>query len=50
MNKPVEYPERNEYPFIQQIAQSKKSIYDPIEIGDPNLWIPTEVLEKLLCK
>lgn len=34
--------------FITTISQSGLSIYDSIEIGDPNLWIPTPTLEFLL--
>ena len=30
------------------IQQSKLSIYDPIQVGDPTLWIPTNELELLL--
>lgn len=36
--------------FVQKISESKKSIYDPIEAGDPNLWIPINMLENLLQK
>lgn len=34
--------------YVQAIAQSGLTIYDPIEIGDPNLWIPSQELEVLL--
>lgn len=34
--------------YVEAIQQSGLSIYDPIEIGDPNLWIPTPELEVLL--
>ena len=34
--------------YVGAIAASGLSIYDPIEIGDPNLWIPTPELEKIL--
>src|SRR5688500_7597811 len=34
--------------YVNNIARSGLSIYDPIEIGDPNLWIPSPDLEKLL--
>lgn len=34
--------------YVTNISNSGLSIYDPIEIGDPNLWIPTPELEKLL--
>ena len=37
-------PER----YAEAIRQSGLSIYDPIEIGDPELWIPTPELEQLL--
>ena len=36
----------NEY--VQAISKSGLSIYDPIEIGDPALWIPSPELEILL--
>ena len=34
--------------FVQAISQSGLSIYDDIEVGDPNLWIPASDLETLL--
>lgn len=34
--------------FVSAIRQSGLSIYDPIEIGHPNLWIPTPELQTLL--
>lgn len=34
--------------YVEAIRQSGLSIYDPIEIGDPDLWIPTSALEALL--
>jgi hypothetical protein len=34
--------------YVEAIKQSGLSIYDPIKIGDPNLWIPTPELEILL--
>ena len=34
--------------YVEAIRQSGLSIYDPIEIGDPELWIPTPELERLL--
>ena len=37
-------PER----YVEAIRQSGLSIYDSIEIGDPELWIPTPELEQLL--
>lgn len=36
-------PER----YVEAIRKSGLSIYDPIEIGDPELWIPTPKLEHL---
>lgn len=36
--------------YPDNIAQSEFSIYDPIEIGDPRLWIPAPELETLLNK
>lgn len=37
-------PER----YVEAIRRSGLSIYDSIEIGDPDLWIPTPELEQLL--
>ncbi|MBC7872081.1 MAG: restriction endonuclease [Chitinophagaceae bacterium] len=34
--------------FVSAIRQSGLSIYEPIEIGHPNLWIPTPELQTLL--
>lgn len=34
--------------YVDAIRRSGLSIYDPIEIGDPELWIPTPELESLL--
>lgn len=34
--------------FVKAISESGLSIYDLIEIGEPDLWIPTPVLEALL--
>lgn len=34
--------------FVSAIRQSGLSIYDPIAIGDPTLWIPTAELQTLL--
>lgn len=34
--------------FVSAIHQSGLSIYDPIEIGHPHLWIPTPELQTLL--
>jgi hypothetical protein len=34
--------------YVQNIRRSGLSIYDPITVGDPNLWIPTPELERIL--
>lgn len=34
--------------YIDNIKKSKLTIYDKINVNDPNLWIPTQVLEKTL--
>lgn len=34
--------------YVEAIRRSGLSIYDPIEIGDPELWIPAPELEELL--
>jgi hypothetical protein len=34
--------------YVENIRRSGLSIYDPVEIGDPNLWIPAPALEFLL--
>ncbi len=34
--------------YVEMIRQSNLSIYDPIEIDDPDLWIPAPALEELL--
>jgi len=34
--------------YVLAISRSGLSIYDQVEIGDPNLWIPTPALEALL--
>jgi hypothetical protein len=36
--------------FAEAIRASGLTIYDPVEIGDPTLWIPTPDLENLLNK
>ncbi|TAM48200.1 MAG: restriction endonuclease [Gammaproteobacteria bacterium] len=36
--------------YVRAIKSSGLSVYDPIEIGDPVLWIPTPELETLLNK
>ena len=39
---------RNPERYVEAVRQSGLSIYDPIEMGDPELWIPTPDLEQLL--
>ena len=34
--------------YVEVIRRSGFSIYDPIEVGDPEFWIPTPELEQLL--
>lgn len=34
--------------YVDVIRRSGLSIYDPIEVGDPEFWIPTPELEQLL--
>jgi len=34
--------------YVEDIRRSGLTIYDPIEIGDPKLWIPAPALESLL--
>lgn len=34
--------------YVDSIRESGLTIYDPIEIGDPSLWIPTPELQQLL--
>ena len=34
--------------YAEAIAASGLTIYDPIEIGDPELWVPTPELEAML--
>jgi hypothetical protein len=34
--------------FVEALSQSALTIYDAIEIGDPDLWIPSPELEMLL--
>jgi transcriptional regulator with XRE-family HTH domain len=34
--------------YVNRIKKSNFSIYEPIDIGDPELWIPTPELEDLL--
>lgn len=36
--------------FVKRISRSGLSIYDPIEVGHPKLWIPSPELELLLKK
>lgn len=44
MTADVHNPER----YVEAIRQSGLSIYDPVEMADPELWIPTPELEHLL--
>lgn len=41
-------PDRLPESYVHAIARSGLSIYDPIEVGDPELWIPANVLETIL--
>lgn len=34
--------------FVETISKRELTIYDPIEVGDPELWIPSPELEALL--
>ena len=34
--------------YVEAIRQSGLTIYHPVESGDPDLWIPTSILEQLL--
>lgn len=36
--------------YVRRIAKSGLSIYDAIEIGDPDLWIPSPELQRLLTE
>lgn len=36
--------------YVQAIAERGLSIYDPIEVGDSEVWIPTPTLEMLLAQ
>lgn len=36
--------------YVEKIRRSGLSIYDPIAVGDPELWIPTPELESILNK
>jgi hypothetical protein len=38
----------NDPDYVENIRRSGLTIYDPIEIGDPNLWVPAPTLESLL--
>ncbi|CAG9223722.1 Restriction endonuclease [Paraburkholderia tropica] len=40
--------EKSDAEYKQAIVESGKTIFDPIEIGDPDYWIPTLHLETLL--
>lgn len=39
---------KNPQDYVSRISSSGLTIYDPVEIGDPNLWIPSSELETLL--
>jgi hypothetical protein len=34
--------------YVKEIARSGLSIYDQIDVGDPQLWVPASALEALL--
>ncbi|HEV7423722.1 MAG TPA: restriction endonuclease [Candidatus Paceibacterota bacterium] len=36
--------------YVKAISKSGLAIYDPVEVGDPNLWIPSPELEVILNK
>jgi len=36
--------------YVEAIRQSALTIYDPIEVGDPQYWIPTPELEALISE
>ncbi|MFV8557493.1 hypothetical protein ACNQ62_05415 [Sulfitobacter sp. SBS6] len=36
--------------YVSAIAESGLTIFDPIEVGDPELWIPTPDLERILSE
>jgi hypothetical protein len=36
--------------YVKAVKSSGLSIYDPIEVGDPDLWIPSHELENILNK
>jgi hypothetical protein len=44
----MDYSRRDYQSYIRKIAESKFSIYDCVEIGDPDLWIPIDTLEIVL--
>ena len=45
---PKKKPQTDPRAYKRAIVASGLTIYDPIEVGDPNLWIPTAELERLL--
>jgi hypothetical protein len=47
-NQPLDPYAFDPYTFVAAIRRSGLTIYDPITIGDPVLWIPTPELELLL--
>jgi len=38
----------NKYKYIENITNTNLTIYDDIEIYDPDLWIPSDILEKIM--
>lgn len=40
--------QKNPYEYVENIKESGFSIYDPIQIGDADLWIPSQHLETIL--
>ena len=48
MTASVPQPPTDPEKYVRAIARSGLSIYDPIPIGDSDLWIPTQELEALL--
>jgi len=39
---------RNNVDYVQNIRDSGLTIYDPIQVGDNHLWIPTDILQAVL--
>jgi hypothetical protein len=46
--RPTAHDEDDPHRFVKAISDGGLSIYDTIEIGDPDLWIPAPELESLL--